>query len=177
MAKTEDYTLIGIDCAVQSSNIGIAIGRVVDGVTVVERLYAGNKDPAAIIAAAIARPALLAFDAPLGWPADLGSTLAAHRAGDPIDVGPNTLFRRETDRFVKQAVGAHVQRLLAFHRHARVRTTFQWSSGAPSVSDLAGRKGEPPSRLGTPTPRSYGSRRHRQEPEGIKDAMHSESSP
>ena len=105
MAKTEDYTLIGIDCAVQSSNIGIAIGRVIDGVTVVERLFAGHKDPAAIIAEAIARPALLAFDSPLGWPADLGATLAGHRAGDSVEVEPNTLFRRETDRYVKQTIG------------------------------------------------------------------------
>ncbi len=105
MTRTGNYTLIGIDCAVQSSNIGIAIGRVVDGVPVVERLYAGDKDPAAIIAEAISAPALLAFDSPLGWPGDLGTTLAAHRAGDPVSVEPNTLFRRETDRFVKQAIG------------------------------------------------------------------------
>ena len=50
-------------------------------------------------------PALLAIDAPLGWPADLGSQLATHQAGDPLSVPPNTLFRRETDRHIWQRTG------------------------------------------------------------------------
>lgn len=101
----DSHTLIGIDCAAQPGNVGIAIGEIVDGVVVIERLYAGHKDPAAIVAGAIEAPALLAFDSPLGWPADLGTTLATHRAGDPVVIEPNTLFRRETDRFVRRAIG------------------------------------------------------------------------
>jgi predicted RNase H-like nuclease len=45
---------------------------------------------------------LLAIDAPLGWPKVLGETLGAHRAGELIKIAPNMLFRRETDRFIKE---------------------------------------------------------------------------
>ena len=48
--------------------------------------------------------ALLAIDAPLGWPA-LGQSLAAHRAGQGIAVAQNTLFRRATDVSVHQRTG------------------------------------------------------------------------
>lgn len=105
MTSREDYLLIGIDCAAQPSNVGIAFARLANGVVTVERLYAGHPDPAGVIADAISAPVLLAFDSPLGWPADLGATLAGHRAGGAIGIEPNTLFRRETDRFVRQAIG------------------------------------------------------------------------
>lgn len=105
MAATEDHLLIGIDCAAQPKNVGIAIGRVVDGITVIEQLYAGHPDPAGLVSDAISSPALLAFDSPLGWPAGLGTGLAAHRAGGRLDGDPNDLFRRETDRFVKRMIG------------------------------------------------------------------------
>jgi hypothetical protein len=48
---------------------------------------------------------VLAFDAPLGWPAALGVTLASHRAGAPIDVEADRLFSRETDHYVRMALG------------------------------------------------------------------------
>ncbi|MDF1521531.1 MAG: DUF429 domain-containing protein [Trueperaceae bacterium] len=44
--------------------------------------------------------ALLALDAPLGWPADLGDALVGHRAGDPIDAPSERLFARATDHEV-----------------------------------------------------------------------------
>ncbi len=105
MAVSDNYTLIGIDCAAQPVNVGVAIGRVVDGVTHIEQLHAGHPDPVDLVADAISSPALLAFDSPLGWPADLGDRLAVHRAGERLQGEPNDLFRRETDRFVKQAIG------------------------------------------------------------------------
>ncbi len=105
MSVNTNYTLIGIDCAAQPKNVGIAVGRIVDGITVIEQLYAGHPDPADVIAEAISSPALLAFDSPLGWPADLGTRLAQHQAGSRLEGEPNDLFRRETDRFVKQTVG------------------------------------------------------------------------
>jgi predicted RNase H-like nuclease len=49
--------------------------------------------------------ALLALDAPLGWPASLGKALADHQAGGPLPDPANTLFRRETDRFIWQQTG------------------------------------------------------------------------
>ena len=48
---------------------------------------------------------LIALDAPLGWPAGLGQSLSGHTAGAPLSLAPNQLFRRETDRVVRQLVG------------------------------------------------------------------------
>lgn len=45
--------------------------------------------------------ALLAVDAPLGWPWRMGATIAAHRAGEPVAVAKNDLFRRVTDDVVR----------------------------------------------------------------------------
>jgi hypothetical protein len=47
----------------------------------------------------------LAFDSPLGWPDALGRGLSAHRAGEFIDTPPDELFRRRTDRFIKEKLG------------------------------------------------------------------------
>ncbi len=45
--------------------------------------------------------ALLALDAPLGWPTDLAS-IATHSAGAAITAPRDRMFRRETDRFIKK---------------------------------------------------------------------------
>lgn len=50
-------------------------------------------------------PTLLALDAPLGWPAALGPYLVQHQAGAPLSIDPNLLFRRETDRVIRQEAG------------------------------------------------------------------------
>ena len=50
-------------------------------------------------------PTLLSVDAPLGWPVKLGEALLHHWAGMPINESPNELFRRTTDRVVKQEIG------------------------------------------------------------------------
>ena len=50
-------------------------------------------------------PTILAMDAPLGWPIKLGHQLSHHSAGERIDCEPNELFRRETDRVVKEKLG------------------------------------------------------------------------
>ena len=44
---------------------------------------------------------LLSIDAPLGWLRRMGPTIAAHRAGEPVDVRKNDLFRRGTDDVVR----------------------------------------------------------------------------
>jgi len=46
--------------------------------------------------------ALLAVDAPLGWPAELGAALVQHYAGEALSVPPARMFRRATDRFVHE---------------------------------------------------------------------------
>ncbi len=48
---------------------------------------------------------LIALDAPLGWPVALRRTLSLHQAGTHIQVEPDLMFRRQTDRVVKQEIG------------------------------------------------------------------------
>lgn len=48
---------------------------------------------------------LVELDAPLGWPEPLGRLLSSHSAGGSLGEQPNRLFRRETDRYVKQHLG------------------------------------------------------------------------
>lgn len=48
--------------------------------------------------------ALLALDAPLGWPASLATTLADHVAGQILEVPPDKMFRRATDDFIKEKI-------------------------------------------------------------------------
>jgi hypothetical protein len=50
-------------------------------------------------------PTLLALDAPLGWPVGMGRVLGGHEAGAPIRLEANSLFRRWTDRAVREATG------------------------------------------------------------------------
>lgn len=90
--------LIGIDCAVQSQNTGIAVGSLIDGRLSVVHAGAGSS---AVIESVVREldggaVALLALDAPLGWPVGLGHELCAHRAGQPMFTVPNQLFRRDT---------------------------------------------------------------------------------
>ena len=93
-----DMQIVGIDCAAQPKNTGYAY---FDG-DVVMAIGAGVKNPAADIVELVdwASPVLIAMDAPLGWPEAMGSTLVAHRPGEPIETLPNEFFRRRTDRVV-----------------------------------------------------------------------------
>jgi len=105
MAKT----LIGIDCAVQAKNIGLALASFDgEGAKIDQVILGGGRISIADIIAgwlSDAQEALIALDAPLGWPKALGTALYTHAAGDPIRVEPNRLFRRETDLFVKRKIG------------------------------------------------------------------------
>ncbi|NBF41481.1 MAG: DUF429 domain-containing protein [Spirochaetes bacterium] len=51
------------------------------------------------------RPALIGLDAPLGWPAAMGRVLSGHRAGESVGLPANELFRRHTDRVVRERIG------------------------------------------------------------------------
>ena len=99
------HLIIGIDCATQPENVGLALGRHTRSGLIVEEVERGSKrrDPASVILAWLkGRPqALLAFDAPLGWPAALGPALSQHRAGAYVAVPPDRLFRRTTDEYVE----------------------------------------------------------------------------
>jgi len=102
-------TIIGIDCAAQDKNIGLAFGDY-DGqrCTVSEVTHGKIVDPVASrIASWIPadRPTLLALDAPLGWPTPLAKCLNSHQAGDSIAASSSMLFSRLTDRIVKLKTG------------------------------------------------------------------------
>lgn len=113
--------IIGIDCAAQPKDFGLARGLVRGGTLEVVEVHKGegpdnrfdalvgkvqgwvNGAPAAT---------LLALDAPLGWPIHMTRALRDHHAGTPFgrpsdasrkDRNPgNHLFRRHTDRFIAQ---------------------------------------------------------------------------
>lgn len=102
-------TIIGIDCATQPEKTGLALALWNGGPVVLRETACGSRNdpPAAIVARWLegADRALLALDAPLGWPLALGRELAHHEAGQPVDADPADLFRRHTDRVVERLLG------------------------------------------------------------------------
>jgi hypothetical protein len=109
--KTDSVRIIGIDCAADPRNVGLAMGEYAGGQARLQEVAAG-KDEDGVLTQIIdwmapASTALLALDAPLGWPEPMGRLLSAHWAGEPIEVEDrkveaNDLFRRTTDKWVKQ---------------------------------------------------------------------------
>ena len=101
--------LLRIDCATEPRNTGLALGEIRDGVVYILRCATGsNNEPPAKIAVEWLNShddALIALDAPLGWPRPLGPQLVGHRAGQAIQVEANQLFRRTTDMAIKQRLG------------------------------------------------------------------------
>jgi len=99
-------TLVGIDCATRKEKVGLACGHYDQGQVSITEVAIGTAlaSVAETVAGWIrsAASCLLALDAPLGWPAALGSTLAHHRAGDPIHIPRDKMFRRLTDRVVER---------------------------------------------------------------------------
>lgn len=97
--------VIGIDMATQPTNTGLALldheQREVLEVTT------GEVDsPIETIAGWLERgPALLAIDAPLGWPVALGRELVEHRAGQPVGSSRNAMFRRHCDEWIRAQTG------------------------------------------------------------------------
>jgi hypothetical protein len=77
----------------------------VNGIEVCARLRPAATVVKELLDASDAAAALIAIDAPLGWPAGAGEAFTAHRAGDSIPIEADALFRRETDRFVYRLLG------------------------------------------------------------------------
>lgn len=104
------WTIIGVDCAAREERTGLAHGLLRDdGAVELRRVTLGTagESAAATIAGWIAGQArfVLAFGAPLGWPAGLTESLGRHRAGEPLPLEAERMFRRETDRFVHAELG------------------------------------------------------------------------
>ena len=105
-----EIKVLGIDCATQDAKIGLAVGRFAHGCLTIQEAFACTREESA--AAAITKrlsigrePALLAIDAPLGWPQTLARVLANHRAGEALEAEAHDMFRRETDVFIKKKTG------------------------------------------------------------------------
>jgi hypothetical protein len=101
--------LLGIDCATIPQKTGLALGELRDGKVHILRCGTGtNSELPAKIAADWLHgydKALIALDAPLGWPRALGTHLRDHSAGLPLQADPNQLFRRATDREIEERLG------------------------------------------------------------------------
>ena len=99
--------LIGIDCAVNPRDVGVALAEMDDGVAVREVL-AGIPNPWGKVADWVldsgSSDTLLALDAPLGWPAPLADALGRHSAGTPLSEDAHALFRRTTDMMVRDMI-------------------------------------------------------------------------
>jgi len=102
-----DTRIIGIDCATNAKNVGLALCTFTDGRPRIEEVTIGKtwSTIEAQVASWATSRTLLALDAPLGWPAPLGESLHAHRAGAGFDQMPNAMFRRSTDDAVAQRLG------------------------------------------------------------------------
>ena len=101
--------LIGIDCATQPSKVGLALGELDGAVVRIRacRTASPRELPAAIVGDWLEQcdSAVLALDAPLGWPVALGTALAGHQAGCGMGADAHPLFRRRTDDDIHQRFG------------------------------------------------------------------------
>ena len=89
--------------------MGLARGIFEEGRLRIERATLGSAGESAVATVAgwiaSADRYVLAFDAPLGWPAALGEALSEHQAGGPLGGQSAALFGRRTDRFVAERMG------------------------------------------------------------------------
>ena len=110
--------VIGIDCATKPRKVGVAFGDFTKGVVTIESVRVGSSRMGSSkwdwpgIVATVAREiraaprALIALDAPLGWPVSMAASLVEHSAGSPLkQADPDRMFQRQTDRLVTKRLG------------------------------------------------------------------------
>lgn len=102
--------VVGVDCATQDAKVGVAFGEFSDGRLSVQEAFACTREASAAVGITQrlqhrAGQALMAIDAPLGWPQTLARVLANHRAGEALEAEAHDMFRRETDLFIKKKTG------------------------------------------------------------------------
>lgn len=106
---TSPVRIVGVDCAVKSAKTGIAAGVFrrshVELTEVLEP--SSSRGSASQIAALLkgSERALIALDAPLGWPIGLRAALQDHVAGEHLKFDADDMFRRCTDRCVHDRLG------------------------------------------------------------------------
>lgn len=109
MTALHKTLIIGVDCATDPCNVGVARGWLQAEQLRVDEVLCGSRSATAadvvhdLIGSSC--PVLLALDAPLGWPKELGTSLSAHAAGGSLEPAADLLFRRETDRFIRRETG------------------------------------------------------------------------
>lgn len=102
-ARAPATRVLGVDCATDPRNVGVAAADVTARGARVVAIAHGLDEPAldAWLASHARGPrVLVALDAPLGWPAPLGEALAGHEAGAVLRGTRDALFQRDTDRVV-----------------------------------------------------------------------------
>jgi hypothetical protein len=101
--------VIGLDCATDDARIGLALGEYQGSVVRVLTVEVCSRDrkAASIISEWLdgVPEAVVAIDAPLGWPVALARSLITHTAGESLSALPEEMFRRRTDRFIKKQIG------------------------------------------------------------------------
>lgn len=154
-----EVLLIGFDCSTSPKKAGLArgtwAGGRAGGAVVVREAFVGAADPAGVIAGWLAdrpagRPAVVAVDAPLGWPTALAEALPGHAAGDPLPSSADRLFHRATADVVRQVTG---KRPLEVGANLIARTAAFALGVAAAVRE---RTGEPLPLLHAPGPPAGG---------------------
>ena len=102
--------IIGIDCATNEAARGLALGVLDDqGLRLADATVAGRERPSHSIVeewlTASEAPAVIAVDAPLGWPRHMAESLDRHSAGTTIETPPDAMFRRSTDLYIQREIG------------------------------------------------------------------------
>lgn len=164
---TAESLIIGIDCATEPRGVGIAIARVSHGRVVIEDVFLGNdavklgkrrnkeanrKRLVRYLAERLQQDptALLALDAPLGWPDAMRCALPQHRAGEQLRPAPERMFRRATDAFVTHQTGknplevgaawiartahAALDLLQEIRAASELEIPLAWSQGPPNTT-------------------------------------------
>lgn len=103
--------LIGLDAASDFAKFGYALGHYEDGRVRIKRAglvkTPGEANALVSIIApelCVASKALIAIDAPLGWPAALAAELSGHRAGEAFGSRKDAMFHRATDSYVRNLI-------------------------------------------------------------------------
>ena len=98
--------IIGLDWATEDARRAVAAVDVQgDRAALVHLERCSRRKPALTIVGdllANSDQALLAIDAPLGWPVGMRTGLETHVAGQLVCVGPAEMFARATDRLVRE---------------------------------------------------------------------------
>jgi predicted RNase H-like nuclease len=109
LGRTIRRIIVGIDSATEPAKVGLACVALGLQSARLEKAELGKSEAGLLQTLAQwlrdCDQALIAIDAPLGWPSRLGTVLSRHRAGEPLADDAHQLFRRDTDRFIKLRTG------------------------------------------------------------------------